>query len=92
MPTLFPLPVLQIPHYPVTYVLRLFISLFMIKRGLAAYYRPKCQDYPEDKQLYDYDPRGYVNAEKEARTAHLLIWSEKSVNLPCQYRKENPYH
>ncbi len=25
MPTLFPLPVLQIPHYPVTYVLRLFI-------------------------------------------------------------------
>ncbi len=24
MPTLFPLPVLQIPHYPVTYVLRLF--------------------------------------------------------------------
>ncbi len=31
MPTLFPLPVLQIPHYPVTYVLRLFNKVFLMR-------------------------------------------------------------
>ncbi len=67
------------------------ISLLMIQRGFAFYYRPRCRDYPEDKQLYDYDPRPYVDAEKVARATNLVIWSNKSVTLPCQFRKEHPY-
>ncbi|MBI4211075.1 MAG: thermonuclease family protein [Deltaproteobacteria bacterium] len=68
------------------------ISLLMIQKGFAFYYRPRCRDYPEDKQLYDYDPRSYVDAEKAARATEVVIWSKKSVKLPCQFRKEHPYH
>ncbi len=68
------------------------VSLFMIQQGFAFYYRPQCRDYPKNKRLYEYDPRLYVNAEKDAQAAKLIIWAEKSITLPCEFRKEHPYH
>lgn len=64
------------------------ISLSMIEKGFATYYRPRCKNYPEDKGLYTYDPRPYVEAEAKARAAGLGVWSEKNWMLPCQFRKE----
>ncbi len=68
------------------------ISLLMIRRGFAFYYRPRCRDYPEDKRLYEYDPTPCVNAEAEAQASHLVIWSDKFMELPCQFRREHPHH
>ncbi|MBU0505212.1 thermonuclease family protein, partial [bacterium] len=42
------------------------IALNMIKEGLAYYYRPRCKDYPEDKDKYNYNPLAYVEAENKA--------------------------
>jgi len=67
------------------------VSLLMIQGGFAFYYRPRCRDYPDDKQLYQYDPRPYVQAEATARAAHLIVWSQGTGLLPCQFRKENPH-
>ena len=68
------------------------VSLVMIQKGLAFYYRPRCRDYPQDKQLYNYDPQQYVDAELKAHTTHTGIWSEGTIMLPCQFRRDNPYH
>ncbi len=68
------------------------LSLLMIQQGYAFYYRPRCQDYPQNKRLYQYDPQAYVKAEVEAKAAHLVIWSEGSSMLPCQFRREHPHH
>lgn len=68
------------------------ISLIMVENGLATYYRPRCQDFPEDKKLYPYDPRPYVEAESRARSAHTGIWSRNNFQLPCTYRKKNQRH
>lgn len=67
------------------------IAARMIRQGLGYYYRPRCQDYPEDKKLYDYDPRPYVEAESQARAAGLVVWSVKPILLPCQFRKAHPH-
>lgn len=67
------------------------ISTLMIGQGFAFYYRPRCRDFPEDKKLYDYDPEPYINAEQKAHDAGLVIWSDKSMKLPCQFRKDRPY-
>lgn len=63
------------------------ISLMMIERGLATYYRPSCQDYPANKKKYNYDPRSYVDAEKTAKKKKLNIWSA-SFQLPCEFRRK----
>lgn len=67
------------------------VSIVMIKMGYATYYRPKCQDYPTNADLYNYDPRAYVEAEAVAKNKKLNIWSSKYTELPCQYRKNNPH-
>ncbi len=67
------------------------VAVRFIRQGLAYYYRPKCRDYSEDKKLYDYDPRPYVEAEAQARAARLAVWSSGSTLLPCQFRKQNPF-
>lgn len=59
----------------------------MIKEGRAAYYRPKCRNYPEDKNQYNYDPRPYVEAEKKAKEVKLGIWLLAGFELPCVFRK-----
>lgn len=67
------------------------VSLVMIDGGFATYYRPHCRDFPEDKSLYQYDPRPYVEAEEKARSKHLVIWSDQDTELPCRFRKEHPW-
>lgn len=66
------------------------LSLIMIEQGYAFYYRPQCQNYPQNKRLYQYDPQAYVKAEAEAKSKHLVIWSDGSSMLPCQFRKDHP--
>ncbi len=68
------------------------VSLMMVEKGLATYYRPRCNDFPEDKKLYPYDPRPYVEAESRARSTHTGIWSRNNFQLPCAYRKKNQRH
>ena len=63
------------------------VSLIMIQRGLAYYYRPKCRDYPHYKDKYNYKPRLYVKAENEAKTNKLKLWSGDKLELPCDFRK-----
>jgi endonuclease YncB( thermonuclease family) len=63
------------------------VALNLISQGLSTYYRPRCVEYPENKKEYDYDPRGYVEAEKMARTKKLNMWSSEVVVLPCEFRK-----
>ena len=67
------------------------LSLLMIERGFAFYYRPRCRDYPQDERLYEYDPQPYVKAESMARVAHLIVWSKGSAMLPCRFRREHPH-
>lgn len=66
------------------------LSLIMIAQGYAFYYRPQCQNYPQNRRLYQYDPQAYVKAEAEAKAKQLVIWSEGSTMLPCQFRKDHP--
>lgn len=65
------------------------VSILMIQQGFAAYYRPRCRDFPEDKKHYDYDPRPYVEAEKRARAERLYLWSNEQTELPCEFRRRN---
>jgi len=62
------------------------VSLLMIQKGLATYYRPECKDYPESANRYNYDPRSYVQAETQAKQAKLNIWSVAIFELPCTFR------
>jgi micrococcal nuclease len=65
------------------------VALQMINSGWATYYRPRCVEYPDNKNDYDYDPRPYVDAEAKAKSARLNIWSGMMAeDLPCVYRKE----
>lgn len=59
----------------------------LLKEGLAYYYRPKCNDYPLDKELYNYSPHRYVRMEAIAKTNHINIWSEEKLLMPCEFRK-----
>lgn len=61
----------------------------LILQGLATYYRPQCQDFPTDKDKYNYDPRLYIQAEMQARSKKLNFWSINSVTLPCEFRRQN---
>lgn len=63
------------------------IALDLISEGLATYYRPFCKDYPADKEKYNYDPKLYIAAEKEARKSKNNMWSDEHVMLPCKYRR-----
>lgn len=63
------------------------VALVLISKGLATYYRPKCEDYPKDQRLYNYDPSGYLAAEKTAHEKHLGLWGDKKPTLPCEYRR-----
>jgi len=65
------------------------ISVIMIQDGYAVYYRPKCQDYPLNKNLYDYDPRIYIEAEKLAKRERRGLWSNDNPMQPCDYRKKH---
>ncbi len=60
----------------------------LIESGLAYYYRPRCRDWPADKDKYNYDPRPYVRAERKARGTGDYIWSKLSSTMPCRWRKE----
>jgi endonuclease YncB( thermonuclease family) len=65
------------------------VALSLISQGLATYYRPRCIEYPENKKDYDYDPRGYVEAEKLARTKKLNLWADGiGTTLPCEFRRK----
>lgn len=59
----------------------------LIQQGLATYYRPRCADYPADKDKYNYDPRVYVQAETQARAKKLNFWSGSNMLLPCAFRR-----
>lgn len=63
------------------------IALDLISEGLATYYRPSCKDYPSDKDKYNYDPRPYIAAEKEARKSKKNMWSDEHAMLPCKFRR-----
>ena len=63
------------------------VALDLIGEGLATYYRPFCKDYPADKEKYNYDPRPYIAAEKEARNLKKNMWSDEHATLPCEYRR-----
>jgi len=62
------------------------VALLMIQEGLATYYRPKCRDYPADKNSYSFDPQIYLDAEAQAKAAKKHLWSEQ-LELPCHYRQ-----
>lgn len=62
------------------------VSLTMIQKGMATYYRPTCEDFPAASTKYNYDPRSYVEAEGQAKKSKLYIWSVKDFELPCAHR------
>ena len=64
------------------------VSVTMIQKGLATYYRPTCEDFPVASNKYNYDPRVYVDAEAKARKDKLAIWSSDKFELPCKFRHE----
>lgn len=59
----------------------------IIQQGLATYYRPRCRDYPDDKDKYNYDPRAYISAEVSARAKKMNFWSAANDVLPCRFRQ-----
>lgn len=61
----------------------------LIQQGLATYYRPRCHDFPADKDKYNYDPRTYIAAETAAKAKKLNFWSINSIPLPCEFRRQN---
>ncbi len=63
------------------------VAIKLISQGLATYYRPKCQAYPNDRRLYNYDPAEYVAAESTAAEKHLGLWKNQKPTLPCEYRR-----
>lgn len=68
------------------------VSLMMIEEGMATYFRPFCHDYPADQKFYDYNPLPYIQAEQKALKASRGIWVQEKIMLPCEYRKEYPWH
>lgn len=65
------------------------IAESLIQQGLATYYRPRCNDYPADKDKYNYDPRAYIATETVAKAKKLNFWSTNKVTLPCEFRSQN---
>lgn len=65
------------------------VALELIQQGLGTYYRPRCHDFPADKNAYNYDPRLYIQAETQARSKKLNFWSINNVTLPCDFRRQN---
>lgn len=64
------------------------VGVKMISDGWAYYYRPYCQDYPLNKNKYNYDPRPYIEAENLAKLKQAGVWSQDRPQLPCTYRKK----
>lgn len=65
------------------------VALEMIQQGLGTYYRPRCNDFPADKNAYNYDPRLYIQAETLAKAKKLNFWSIDNVKLPCEFRRQH---
>jgi micrococcal nuclease len=67
------------------------VSLLMIQKGFAYYYRPTCEDYPLGAKKFNYDPRAYVSAEATAKQSKLNLWSVDRGELPCAFRKSHKW-
>ena len=65
------------------------VSMILISEGLATYYRPFCKDYPDHKEIYNYEPVAYIQAEKNAQEKKLGVWFDADFIMPCQFRRLN---
>lgn len=64
------------------------VGLLMVQEGFVHYYRPTCKDHPEDSHKYNYTPKTYVEAEKQAKAKRLGLWQQTKVQYPCDHRRK----